>query len=132
MTLLHRTWLMPASGAEHAKQLHDRIVELVYDALLQRDDRIVGDRDALGTDFRAALGDVAISDAVRGLQVSRALLGIERMHFERCGIDEVPRSDELVEQRMVAEHVADILAEEALDALPELLHALHVDLSHPP
>jgi len=36
------------------------------------------------------------------------------------------RADELVEHLMIAEHVADVLAQEALDALPELLHTLHV------
>ena len=33
---------------------------------------------------------------------------------------------------MIAQHVADVLAEEALDALAELLHALDVRLRHPP
>ena len=31
----------------------------------------------------------------------------------------------------VAQHVADVLAQEALDALPELLHAVDVLLVHP-
>jgi hypothetical protein len=33
---------------------------------------------------------------------------------------------------MVAQHVADVLAQEALDALAELLHPVHVRLRHPP
>jgi len=33
---------------------------------------------------------------------------------------------------MVAEHVADVLAQEAFDALPELLHPFHIDLRNAP
>ena len=33
---------------------------------------------------------------------------------------------------VIAQHVADVLAEEALDALPELLDAVDVALLHPP
>ncbi len=33
-------------------------------ALFQRDDRVVRDRDALGADLGAALGDVAVADAL--------------------------------------------------------------------
>src|SRR4051812_15304028 len=39
------------------------IVVRVDDALLERDDRVVGDRDAFGTHLGAALGDVAVPDA---------------------------------------------------------------------
>jgi len=35
-------------------------------------------------------------------------------------------------QGVVAKHVADVLAEEALDALPEFLDPVHVGLCHPP
>ena len=58
--------------------------------------------------------------------------GVERMHLERRGVDEMARADELVEQPVIAQHVADVLAEEALDALAEFLHALDVDLRHAP
>jgi hypothetical protein len=33
---------------------------------------------------------------------------------------------------MIAQHVANVLAKKALDALPELLHPVHVFLLHPP
>src|SRR6266404_98494 len=110
--------------AKHSQQLGDRVVESVNHALFQRDDGVVCNRDALGTDLRAALGDVAISDAVLGLELARAVLPIERMHFERRRVEEKPGPDELIEQLMVAQHVADVLAEEALDALREFLHEL--------
>src|SRR5256885_8332243 len=38
-------------------ELADRIEELVDDALLEWNDRVVGDRDVLGTHLRAALRD---------------------------------------------------------------------------
>src|SRR5882762_5251978 len=65
------------------------IVEVVDDAFLERDDGVVGDGDVLGTDLGAALGDVAIADAVRLFQLGDTVLGIERMHLERGGVNEV-------------------------------------------
>src|SRR5439155_6018847 len=47
-------------------------------------------------------------------------------------VHQVARAHELLVQVMVAQHVADVLAEEALDALPELLDPVHVLLLHPP
>ena len=47
-----------------AKQLRQRIEKPVHNPLLQRNDRIVGDGDILRTNLGAALGDVAIADAV--------------------------------------------------------------------
>src|SRR5262249_32495425 len=46
----------------------DRIVELVDDALFERNDRVVGDVDVLGADLRAALRDVAEAEAHSFLQ----------------------------------------------------------------
>src|SRR5436190_582548 len=43
-------------------QLQHRVVKLVHHALLERDDGIVRDRDVLGADLRAALGDVAVAN----------------------------------------------------------------------
>ena len=54
------------------------------------------------------------------------VLGVERMHLERGHVDEEARADELLVLVMVAQDVADILAEEAFDALAELLHAVDV------
>ena len=36
-------------------------------------------------------------DAVRALQIARAILGVQRMHLERRRVHEVARTDELVE-----------------------------------
>ena len=61
-----------------------------------------------------------------------AVLGVERVHLERRRVHEEARADELVVLVVVAQHVADVLAEEALDALAEFLHAIDVGLLHPP
>ena len=54
------------------------------------------------------------------------------MHFECGGVDQETRPDELVELTMLAEYVADVLAEKALDTLAKLLHAVYVGLLHAP
>jgi hypothetical protein len=46
--------------------------------------------------------------------------------------DQEARADELVVLVVVAQHVTDVLAQEALDALAEFLHAVDVFLLHPP
>jgi hypothetical protein len=44
-------------------ELSQRIIVFIHDAFLQRNNSIVRDRDVLGTNFSAALRDVAIADA---------------------------------------------------------------------
>src|SRR5437016_4924327 len=86
---------MPQSGShmnaklfrEHAKKPFHRIVETIHHPFFQGDDGIVGDGDVLRTDLRAALGDVAIADAVRLAQVLHAVLDVQRVHLQRRGID---------------------------------------------
>jgi hypothetical protein len=54
------------------------------------------------------------------------------VHLERGDVDQEARADELVVQVMLAQDVAHVLAEKALDALPELLHPVDVPLRHAP
>src|SRR5580704_433782 len=54
------------------------------------------------------------------------------MHFETGNANEETGSAELFLLGVVAEDVADVLAEEALDALAEFLHTVHVTLVHLP
>src|SRR5262249_9299330 len=91
-----------------------------------------GDRDVLRADLGAALGDVAQADAVLLAQGRDAVLHVERMHLECGHVDQEPRSDEIVVPPMLPEYVADILAEETLDALPEFLNPVDIGLIHPP
>src|SRR5690348_6650614 len=54
------------------------------------------------------------------------------MHLERRRVHEETRPDELLVLLVVAQDVADVLAEKTLDALSEFLHAIDVCLVHPP
>src|SRR5437867_7451388 len=119
-------------GAELAQQPHDGIEELVGHPLLERDDRVVRDMDVLGADLGTTLRDVAEADAGRVLDEGRAVDRVERVHVEAGQLDEEarPRERALV-LLVVADDVADVLAEEALDALVELLDAVDVLLHHP-
>src|SRR5580704_4643654 len=51
-------------GSERPEQLRDWVEITVHNAFLQWNDRVIGDGDVLRANFRAALGDVAVSDAV--------------------------------------------------------------------
>jgi len=51
------------STAKFAEKHGNRVVEFVNDALLERNDGVVGDVNFFGADFRAAFGDVAVADA---------------------------------------------------------------------
>ncbi len=86
----------------------------------------------LRADLRATLGDVAVAHAVGGAQLRQPVLGVERMHLERGHVDEEPRADELVLLVVIAQHVADVLAQKALDTLAEFLHAVDIRLLHAP
>src|ERR1051325_10770070 len=107
-------------------------MEFIHHTLLQWNDCIVRDGDVLGTNLRAAFGNVAIADAVRALQFVQPVLGIERVHLERGGVNQKTRADKLVVLVMLAEHMTHVLAQEALDALAEFLNAIDVRLCHPP
>ena len=57
---------------------------------------------------------------------------VERVHVQLGDPHEEARAGErLLVLLVVADDVADVLAQEALDALAELLDALDVDLLHP-
>src|SRR5262249_52438072 len=87
-----RTSYLPKDPEQGLK----RIVEPVNDALLQRNDRVVGDRDVFRTNFRTTLCDIAESDSLRLLQLRQPVFRIQRMHLERGRINEQARPDELL------------------------------------
>src|SRR5204862_5044415 len=91
---------------------------------------VIGNLNVFGTNFCATLRDVAVANAVGRPQLLEAILGIERMHFERGHVDEKPRADKFLVFPMIAQDVADVLAEKTLDAFPEFLDASDVFLLH--
>src|SRR5262245_10932391 len=76
---------------EHSPQSRQRIVEIVDHPFFQRDDRVVGNVDVLGTDFRAALRDVAEAESELLLQQLRSRKTVQRMHLEPRDPDEKAR-----------------------------------------
>src|SRR3954468_5075845 len=108
---------MITSRVEDSQQLFDRIVEAIDDALFERNDRVLGNRNVFRADLRAAAGDVTEPDAVLLLERRDAIGGVERVHLECGRVGQKAWPDELVVQFVVAQDVADILAEETLDAL---------------
>src|ERR1700674_4448700 len=94
-------------------------VDIVH-ALLQRNDCIVRDLDVLRTHLRAALCDVAVTDTGFAFQQGSPVERVLRMHFQPRDPDHEPRTVENALRVVVAQHVADVLAQKALDALAEL------------
>ena len=80
----------------------------------------------LRADLGAALRDVAVADTGIRLEVRHAVALVHRVHLEPGDAHQEARPRELVLGLVVAQHVAHVLAQEALDALAELLDALDV------
>src|SRR5215213_373332 len=110
----------------------DRVVADVGDPFLEGDDGVVGDVDVLGADLGAALGDVAQAKAHLLAEQLAAVAGLQGVHLELGVADEHARAGEAaLVLLVVTDDVADVLAQEALDALVELLHPVDVLLGHP-
>src|SRR5205807_3352248 len=117
-------------AAELAQKPDDRIEELVDHPLLERNDAVVGDVDVLRTDLGAALGDVAEPEPRLAADRVAPVASVEGVHLEARELDEEARPREHRLRVVVTDDVADILAQEALDALVKLLDAIDVLLHH--
>src|SRR5882724_5702980 len=124
--------VVPRAPADLGAEPDQRIVLAADDALLQRNQRVVGDLDVLGADLGAALGDVAVAEAEVVLRDLPPVRGVGRVHLEFSDPHQEPGPGErALVLRVVPDHVAGVLAQEALDALAELLRPVDVDLLHP-
>src|ERR1051326_257471 len=121
-----------SSATKYTEEFFDRIIKLIDDPLLQRDDRIIRDRNTLRTHFRATFRDIAIPNSLRFRELFKAILRIKRMHLQRSDINEKSRSDKLLVLIVLAKDVANILTQKTLNALSEFLHPIHVLLLHSP
>ena len=74
----------------------EQVLVFIHYAFLQRDDRVVGDGDVFGTNFRAALRDVAEADALCLLEIGQTVFGVERVHFQRGTLDVLRHGIELI------------------------------------
>src|SRR5690349_15136513 len=125
-------FLFLRTAAQPAERPPDRVEVLIVHPLFERDDAIVSDLYVLRTHFGAALGDVAVTDAGAALQQRPAVERVPGMHLETGDPDHEAGSVERRLRLMVAEDVAHVLAQEALDALAELDAAVDVFLLHAP
>src|SRR5438477_385081 len=120
------------AAANLAAQPHHRVEIAIRDPLFYRDDAVVGDLDVFRAVFLAALGDVAEADPGLLTHQFDAVVGVERMHVEFGVANEQSRSGERgLVLLVVTDHVTDVLADEAFDALAELLQPIDVALLHP-
>src|SRR3954464_8723039 len=95
-----------------------RVVLAVHHPLLERDDAVVGEVDALRADLGAALGDVAVAQAELLLRRLPPVPHVQRVHVELRQPDEEARAGEgLLVLLVVTDDVAGVLTEVALDAL---------------
>src|SRR5205085_5693459 len=125
-------YLLAGASAEHTEQFRHGIEESVHHALLQRNNGIIRDGNAFGTDLGTAFCDVAQPDAVLFSQSRDASLYVEWIHFESGHVDQKARADKLVVHAMIAQHVADVLAQKTLNAFAKLLNAIGILLGHAP
>src|SRR5215471_3296723 len=105
------------------------VVKGTSHALFQRDDGIVDDMDVFGTDLGTALRDVTQADAKGVLELTQAVGRIERMHRQGSNAHHEARASKVVAP-MVAQHMTDVLAQEAFNALVEFLQAIDIILLH--
>ena len=98
-------------------------------ALLQRNNGIVSDVDVFGTDLRTAFGDVAQANAEGILELAQAVCCIEGMHGQGSDAHHEAWSGKVVAP-MVTQHMTDVLAQEAFNALVELLQTIDIILLH--
>src|SRR5450759_1909745 len=91
-------------------QPNQRVVLLVHDTFLHRNDGVVGDLDVLGADLSAALGDVAQADPLL-VPGEHGTIGIavQRVHGELGRPDQEARSREgLLVVVVVSNNVTDV------------------------
>src|ERR1700675_2440803 len=84
--------------------------------------------DFFGADLGATFGDVAEADAELVLQQANAIAGVKRMKLEPGHAYEKSRAAEFRFSVMLANDVANVLAEKTFDALAEFLDAVDIDL----
>src|ERR1035437_7295908 len=121
-----------AGAAQLARHPLHRVPMGVGHPLLERDDRVVGDVDVLGAELGAALGDVAVAEPALVTEQIAAVQDVLGVHLQARHPHEEARPEEARAQVVGAVDVADVLAEEALDAAAGLVAAVDVHLPDPP
>src|SRR5438874_3597809 len=120
-------WLLPRT-ADLADQHEERVIEFIHDALFERDNGIVRDANLFRADLGAALCDVAQADAQFLAEQPSARCAVHGVHLQTRDAHKKARPRELFLLVVLAQNVANVLAEKTFDALAELLDAVHVSL----
>src|SRR5580704_8083887 len=115
---------------EHPKKLRHRVEELIHNPLLHRNNSVIRDVNTLRTNLRAALRDVAKSYPMLVFQISDPVVRIERVHLQIRRVNQESWPNEFLVHVMVAENVANVLAQETLNALAKLLRPVRIRLAH--
>src|ERR1700720_3287506 len=113
-------------------QTQQWIVELIHYTFLEGDDCVIGDADSFGADLSAALRDIAQTESKFVFEQTGAGEAVEGMHLQACHADEETWASEFFFFLVVAEHMADVLAQETLYAFAEFLYSIYVRLVHFP
>src|SRR5215467_15072831 len=128
----HRGRVVAGTAGDLRAEPDQRVVLAGDHAFLHGDYRVVGDLDVFRADLGAALGDVAEAHAEVVLGDLPAVGGVGGVHLQFRDPHQEPGAGEgALVVRVVADDVAHVLAQEALDALAELLRPLYVGLLHP-
>src|SRR5262249_18606112 len=106
--------------------LREWVEELVDDTFLEGNNRIVSNGNVFRANLGATLCDIAQANAELLSKIFAPVAYIERMHLERCRVDQEPGADEFLMHAVIAQYVANILAEIAFDALTKFLHSFDV------
>src|SRR5215470_16323657 len=128
---MHKDLLWFAVG-ENAKKSRQRIEEAIDNALLERNDGVVSDRNAFGTHLRTTLRDIAQTDSKLRSQILNSITHVQWVHFESSRINQKSWADELFLHVVLAQYVTDVLAEIAFDALAKFLHSFDILLGDTP
>src|SRR5262245_50294259 len=131
-TNLWRKCSSPLPAGKLSQKPTHWIVEVIHDALLQRNDRVVGNVNIFGANFRTAFGDIAEANPEFVLQQFGARQTVEWVHFQPGHAHEEARSAKLVLLLVIAQYVTNVLAEKALNAFAKFLHAIDLALIHLP
>lgn len=123
---------LKAGGPENPEQFRQGVVEFVHQPFFEGNNGIVGNLNTSWADLRAAFRNVAVADPLLITNIPNAILIVKRMHLERRIVNEVPRTGVAVIKMMIAQNMANILAEIAFDAFAEFLYTVHVRLRHAP
>lgn len=108
----------------------DRVVVIVCNPFFEGNYRVIGYMDMFWANFGATFGDIAHSYSGLSVKLLPTVEVVHGVHFERSDTHHLTWAKKNIFTFVLAENVANILAEKAFNAFAELLDAIHVLLQH--